>query len=144
MPVVINRTLSQRSFADINPIGQRLLIEDDPVSGVRRAARIIGVASDIKTNRLTEDPHPVVFRPSNSGVLLVRLAATPTMTVMQNVQQVVELRAPETIVRVFHCSRSRGAWWGATSLRIAWRAATSIRSSRSAKTDGRFSHTEES
>ncbi|MEN1728731.1 MAG: ABC transporter permease [Pseudomonadota bacterium] len=58
---IINRTLANRVFGDIDPIGRELSLPMG--NGPRETVRIIGITSDIRNNGLRSAPEPEVLVP---------------------------------------------------------------------------------
>jgi len=57
---IVNETLAHRLFPGLDPIGRRLLLEEDPRPG---AVEIVGVVRDSKYFTLGEAPRSVLYRP---------------------------------------------------------------------------------
>ena len=80
--VIINETLARRSFAGVNPLGRRLVVDD----GQRREREIIGVVGDVKHFGLDTPAKPELYlpyaqRPTQNQTLVIRATAEPTALV---------------------------------------------------------------
>jgi putative ABC transport system permease protein len=58
--VIVNDTLVRRYFAGVNPVGRRILVDDN---GRRATWEIVGVIRDVKSFGLDEPSHAELFRP---------------------------------------------------------------------------------
>ena len=64
LPVaIINRHLAQRLFKDQNPVGLRLIVSSPVDRGAEVARQIVGVAADVKDERLNEPASDDVYLP---------------------------------------------------------------------------------
>jgi predicted permease len=90
--VIVNDTFARRLFGGANPIGRRLAIPRYP--GDTALTEIVGVAADIKYERLTESPRPYVYLPLSQryqpeAVLFVRAPASGVSTFAQTVARAI-------------------------------------------------------
>ena len=79
--VVINRTMARRYWPDRSPLGVRFTF-DDPAQPDATWLRVVGVAGDIRQERLDGEPYPQAYlpfaqSPSRSMVLAIRSAGDP-------------------------------------------------------------------
>lgn len=83
---IISRALARQSFADRDPVGQRILISDNPKGF--RPFEIVGVVGDIRHESLEADATAHVFVPyaQVNPQLLVWLAATQFLVVRASVE----------------------------------------------------------
>ncbi len=77
--VIINETLARRSFAGVNPIGRRIVIDD----GQTREREIVGVVGDVKPFGLDAAAKPELYlpyaqRPMPNQTLVIRSASEPS------------------------------------------------------------------
>jgi predicted permease len=90
--VIVNDTFARQLFGKTNPIGKRLAIPRYP--GDTALTEIVGVAADIKYERLTESPRPYVYLPlaqryQPEAVLFVRAAASGVPMFAQTVARAI-------------------------------------------------------
>lgn len=89
---IVNATFARRLFGGANPIGKRLAIPRFP--GDAALTEIVGVAADIKYERLTESPRPYVYLPlaqryQPEAVLFVRSALPGAPAFAQTVARAI-------------------------------------------------------
>jgi predicted permease len=76
--VIINETLARRSFAGVNPLGRRIVIDD----GQSREREIVGVVADVKHFGLDAATKPELYlpyaqRPAQNQTLVIRTESEP-------------------------------------------------------------------
>jgi putative ABC transport system permease protein len=79
---IINETLARRCFADGNPLGRKLMVDD----GSRRVREIVGVIGDVKHLGLDKESKPEIYlpyaqRPTQNQTLVIRTTSDPTTIV---------------------------------------------------------------
>ena len=89
---IVNDTFARRLFGGANPIGKRLAIPRFP--GDPALTEIVGVAADIKYERLTESPRPYIYLPlaqryQPEAVLFVRAAVPGVPAFAQTVARAI-------------------------------------------------------
>ncbi|HKQ79013.1 MAG TPA: ABC transporter permease [Blastocatellia bacterium] len=77
--VIINEALARRSFAGVNPLGRRIVIDD----GQTREREIVGVVGDVKHFSLEDAAKlelylPYAQRPTQNQTLVIRTEVEPT------------------------------------------------------------------
>jgi putative ABC transport system permease protein len=80
--VIINEALARRSFAGVNPLGRRIVIDD----GQTREREIVGVVGDVKHFSLEDAAKPELYlpyaqRPTQNQTLVIRTEAEPAALV---------------------------------------------------------------
>jgi predicted permease len=90
--VIINEALARRSFAGVNPLGRRIVIED----GQSREREIVGVVGDVRHFGLDVAATPELYlpyaqRPTPNQTLVIRAKSEPTALVAAVRQQVRSL-----------------------------------------------------
>jgi putative ABC transport system permease protein len=80
--VIINEALARRSFAGVNPLGRRIVIDD----GQSREREIVGVVGDVKHFSLEDAAKPELYlpyaqRPTQNQTLVIRTDSEPTALV---------------------------------------------------------------
>jgi len=78
---IVNTAFASRYFADVNPVGKVIVIDDDREFGAMRT--IVGVVTDTRQRSVAEAPRPTVFVPHTQHPdmirpsLVVRTTAAP-------------------------------------------------------------------
>ena len=103
--VIINKTLADRLFPGIDPVGKRVawtgeVLRFSPVSGDWRT--IVGVVANTQDGGLDADPRPVVFQPYTqmipiSGALAIR-ADSNVARLIPAVTRVIRRHAPNALI----------------------------------------------
>jgi putative ABC transport system permease protein len=80
--VIINEALARRSFAGLNPLGRRIVIDD----GQTREREIVGVVGDVKHFSLEDASKPELYlpyaqRPTQNQTLVIRTDSEPSALV---------------------------------------------------------------
>ena len=70
---IVNHTLAERYLTGVDPIGQELILDQDPGRGRDRRFTIVGVARDSKIRTLSEKRQVVVYLPSIDPTLVARV-----------------------------------------------------------------------
>ncbi len=87
MPVVVNQAFVRKFFPNQDPVGRHMGNgqEDEPATGPQPGYRIVGIAGDIRYERLQSDIQPTMFLPlvANSAHFELRASGDPTALVKQ-------------------------------------------------------------
>ena len=104
---IINATLARRFFSDIDPIGRRIRLGEDPSKGPWLT--VVGVVGDTALGRLTDPRFPQVFSPHAQGVeggvagnmeLAVRTSSDPSSLVAAVRNEVHELDKDQSVADI--------------------------------------------
>ncbi|MFL6207321.1 MAG: ABC transporter permease [Pyrinomonadaceae bacterium] len=89
--VVINEALARKYFSDVNPIGQRLVID---MKETNEPTEIIGVVGDAKYDTLANEPRAMVYWPQpelvRSGMMIVLRTATDPLSLAPAAQREIQ------------------------------------------------------
>jgi putative ABC transport system permease protein len=89
--VVINEALARKYFPDVNPIGQRLVID---MKDTNEPTEIIGVVGDAKYDTLASEPRAMVYWPQpelvRSGMTIVLRTATDPLSLAPAAQREIQ------------------------------------------------------
>jgi putative ABC transport system permease protein len=89
--VVINEAMARKYFPDVNPIGQRLVID---MKDTNEPTEIIGVVGDAKYDTLASEPRAMVYWPQpelvHSGMTIVLRTATAPLSLAPAAQHEIQ------------------------------------------------------
>jgi hypothetical protein len=96
---IVNQTLAQRRWPNVDPVGQRIRIPR--LFGINPDGwiTVVGVAGDVRSTRLDREPTDQVFLPfeqASAGVDVVIRTGTDLAQSIQNARKIVTQVDPET------------------------------------------------
>ena len=97
---IVNETLARRFWPAANPLGGRLVIDN-----VSRTAEVVGVAGDVKPDRLENDDWPTIYlpyaqAPAASMTLTLRTAGDPVSAAGAAIREVRALDPDQPVADV--------------------------------------------